>query len=59
MWAYDPGASVSIGDIAAHVVTCEAREMTVRFPADQTNDYRIRQAHPRKAWLLIERIDKT
>ena len=59
MWSYDPGASVSLGDIVAHVVTCAPRTLTVRFPADQDNDYRVTQAHPRKAWLLIERIDKT
>lgn len=55
MWSYDPGATVSVGDLVCHVVTCAPGVLTVRFPADQDNDYTVRQAHPRKAWLLLER----
>jgi hypothetical protein len=58
VWTYDPGASVSIGDFVCHVVDCAPGRLTVRFPADQDNDYLVRQAHPRKSWLLLERISR-
>lgn len=58
MWSYDPGASVTIGDIVAHVVDCASHRVIVRFPADQDNDYRVTQAHKSKAWLLLERLPR-